>query len=292
MTVRQGKQRGAGMEGGIRHQAERVALVVVATIGIVAVPADLLGWLDKLAPDGTIPGITLIILSTITLSLFLELDRLKELDTIKAQLAKIDIDIIADELRQDHYGGVTQVHRRFPENEFARFLGGVNRQVTILQTWIPDLEEFDAELRKALVERRAELRFLLLHPSSPVARLRDEALRSLRDPAREENVRASVERCLSILGDLYHGIGEDDRGRLRVRVYNSLPSVAVYKVDECYLVSWFLHGRLAINSAQLEVHGSDTAMGEKVQQELDTLWRIGRDVDLRDWRVSISNISL
>jgi hypothetical protein len=28
-------------------------------------------------------------------------------------------------------------------------------------------------------------------------------------------------------------------------------------------------------------------MGREIQQELDTLWSIGRDVDLDDWRRSV-----
>ncbi|GAA2409846.1 hypothetical protein GCM10010420_43090 [Streptomyces glaucosporus] len=277
---------------GIRYRAEQIVLAVMAATGIVVVPADLLGWLDELAPGGTLPKVTLLILSTVTLFLFLEFDRLRVLDNVNLQLSKLDIDGIARDLRQEHYGGVVQVHRRFPEERFTHLLGEADREICVLQTWIPNLHRFDSELERAVTERRARVRVLLLHPASPVARLRDEALRTVRDPAMEEDVRAGVERCLSILESLHRALREEDRERLQVRVYNSLPSIAVYKTDDHYLVSSFLHGRLAIDSTQLEIRGGDTVMGREIQQELDTLWRIGRDVDLRDWRGSVGTINL
>ncbi|MFI1396372.1 hypothetical protein [Streptomyces sp. NPDC020681] len=291
------------MGSGIRYRVERAALALMATAGIAVLIADLFGWLDKLAPGGALPKITLLILSTVTLFLLMELDRLRVLDDVTAQLSrldadvntqlsKLDIDRIARELQQEHYGGVLQVHRRFPEEMFTRFVETSTREVTILQTWIPNLHRFEEALEKAVADRRVQVRVLLLHPSSPVARLRDEALRTVRDPALEQDVKASVERCLSILGSVFRRVPEEGRARLQVRVYNSLPSVAVYKADEHYLVSSFLHGQLAIDSTQIEIDGGDTVMGREVQRELDTLWSIGGDVDLRNWRTSVDTIRL
>jgi len=183
-----------------------------------------------------------------------------------------------------------QVHPRFPEESFTGFVGGATQQVAILQTWIPNLHRLQWAIRQALVERHVEVRILLLHPWSPVARLREEALR--RDPALAEDVKANVERCLSLLESLAADVPPDDRARLRVRLYNSLPSIAVYRADERYLVSSFMHAQLAVDSAQIEVDGSGTAVGDQVQRELDTLWRIGCDVDLGNWRRSLNTTNL
>lgn len=281
-----------GSGSGVRHRAERIALASVAAAGVLAPFADFLGWLDKLAPGKGIPNITLLVLSTVTVFLLLEIGRLEKLDDVHAQISRLDIEAMAHKAKQTHYGGVVKVHRRFPQDEFRDILDRTVREVTVLQTWIPNLEEFDGELKAAL-ERGVPVRILLLHPSSPVAKLRDEALSSVRDPALGENVKAGVERCLSILETVYENLPrQEDRARLRVRVYNALPSIAVYKTDDRYLVSSFLHGRLAINSAQIEIDGSDTVMGAEVQRELDTLWMIGRDVDPGDWRGSIATINL
>jgi hypothetical protein len=282
----------------------------MATAGVIVVPADLLGWLDKLAPGGTLQKITLLILSTVTLFLLLEVDRLKVLDSMSSQLSslveevgrlrvldnmnsqlsKLDIDRIAREMCQEHYLGVVEVHRTFPAQKFTRFVENAVQEVTILQTWMPNLELLEeAELLKKAIDRGVQVRILLLHPASGVAQLREQALRI--DPDMMDNVQESVKGCLRRLARLYKGVQEEGRTRLQVRVYSSLPSIAVYKVDEHYLVSSFLHGRLAIHSTQIEIDGCDTGMGEEVQRELDKLWGIGRDVDLGDWR-SVDDINL
>ncbi|MFF4850219.1 hypothetical protein [Streptomyces sp. NPDC001194] len=298
----------------VRRRVEQIALGLMAASGVVVLLADLFGWLDALAPGGALPKVTLLILSTVTVFLLLELDRLKRLDevhddvkaldtsvqtkienlnsNVEAHLSKLDIDAIARRLKRQHYGGVVAVHGRFPEDVFNGFLGDAADELVILQTWIPNLHHLKAAMHKALVDQQVHVRILLLHPSSPVAGLRDEALRAVRDPALAVNVRAGVESCLAGLSQLNAELPAGSRARLRVRLYNSLPSIAVFKADQHFLVSSFLHGQLAIDSTQIEIDGADTVMGEEVQQELSTLWSIGRDVDLLDWRTSVASISL
>ncbi|MGH3390919.1 MAG: hypothetical protein ACRDOO_18795 [Actinomadura sp.] len=276
----------------MRNRVEKIALALMAALGIVVSLADLVGWLDVLAPGGALPKVTLLILSTVSLFLLLEVDRLKMIDNIHAQLSKLDIDASARELKSKHYAGVLQVHKEFPEKAFAGYLDSASRGVMILQTWIPNLHKFEEELVRAIVDRQVQVRILLLHPSSGVAQLREEALRAVRDPALEFDVKTSVKRCLSILESIFRSVGADQKERLEVRVYNALPSIAVYKVDERYLISSFLHGQLAIDSTQIEVEGPGTAMGQQIQRELDTLWEIGHSVEFPDWRTSVDTISL
>ncbi|MFB7180956.1 hypothetical protein ACFCYI_25050 [Streptomyces sp. NPDC056257] len=263
------------MGNGFRYRAERISLGAMATAGILVLLADVLGWLDRMAPGGTLPKITLLILSTVTLFLLMEFDRLKVLDSISTQISGLTLDGLTGELRRQHYLGVTRVHPVFPTEEFKRLVGGARREVAILQTWIPNLEGLEEELEKAVTERNVEVRILLVHPKSDVVYLRDQALRSTR---RTVSVNASLE----ILHGIHGRLPAELRSRLKVRVYNSLPSISVYKADEHYLVSSFLHGQLAIESTQIEIDGGDSLMGLQVQKELNILWEIGSEVDLRD----------
>lgn len=323
------------MSVNVRYRVERIALALMSISGVVVLIADLFGWLDALAPGGALPKVTLLILSTVTVFLLLEIDRLRKLDDVEnqvtvlsaavlsritgldetveaqvarlddtlrtqvarldsgfqAQLAKLDIDTVAQQLKQENYLGVIRVHAEFPDVRFNAFVEGATEEVAILQTFIPNLAHFQPALEKALVDRGVPVRIMLLYPTSPVAGLRDEALRSVRDPALAPDVKARVEMCLAGLAELHRAVGPAGRALLRVRVYNSLPSIAVHKADEHFLVSSFLHGQLAVDSVQTEIDGSDTTMGRQVQKELDTLWEIGRDVPLPDWRESLRNIN-
>lgn len=275
------------MRSNIRRRAERLGLAVMATLGIAVLIADLLGWLDRLAPGG-IPKITLLVLSTVTLFLLLEVERFQVLDNVDARLSELDISTIAQKLKRDHYAGVVEVHRRFAEDTFIRHLASA-KEVTILNTWIPNLHRLGEPLVNA-INRGATVRILLLYPNSGVAQLRDEALRTLRDPAFEDNVKDGVERCLDTLKSALERVDKRREAFLEVKVYNSLPSISVYRADAHYLVSVFLHGQLAIDSPQFEIDGTDTILGGQVQRELDTLWNIGDGVDVKNWRTSLDLI--
>src|SRR5262245_28119568 len=157
--------------------------------------------------------------------------------------------------RRDRYAGLDRVHESFSNELFVRHLESA-RHVTILNTWIPNLDLLQNALGAALV-RRAEVRILLLYPYSDVARRRDQALRT-RGVTRLDgsfNVQEGVERCLEILASVARRVDGEARSCLQVRVYNSQPSIAVYRADEQYLVSVFLHGQLAIQSPQFAVSG-------------------------------------
>ncbi|GAA1345941.1 hypothetical protein [Saccharothrix algeriensis] len=273
------------MPGRLRRRAERSALVVMAVLGIAVLVADAVGWLDRLAPGGVIPKITLLVLSTVTVVLLLEVERFQALDRIQDSLAGLDIKGIAAALREEHYAGLVKVHRKFDDELFGRYVDQAKR-VTVLNTWIPNLELLRADLEQAL-KRRAEVRILLLHPKSRVTDIRDRALRERGVDPVAEPVRDGILRCLRILHSIHRDLDERRRGRLKVRLYNSLPAVSVYRADERYLVSMFLHGQLAIDSPQFEIDGADTRLGRQIQRELDTLWEIGRDIDPGDWQRGI-----
>lgn len=99
----------------IRRGVEQGILVVMASVGFVVVVVEHLGLLERLFPADLIPKITLLVLSTITVFLLLELERFQSLDNIDARLSELDIGSIAQRLRRDHYAGVVEVHRRFPK---------------------------------------------------------------------------------------------------------------------------------------------------------------------------------
>lgn len=269
------------MPGKLRRRAERSVLALMALLGITVLGADALGWLDRLAPAGVIPKITLLILSTVTIFLLLEVERFQTLDTIEASLANLDIQGMAEALREKHYAGLVKVHPQLSEELFGEYVAQA-KQVTILNTWIPNLDRLRNDLEQAL-KRRAEVRILLLHPKSHVTDLREQALRKRGVYNAVKPVRSEIEHCLITLHSVHRQLDERRRGKLKVRIYNTLPAVAVYRADEHYLVSMFLHDQLAIHSPQFEISGTGTVLGRQIQKELDTLWEIGHDVDLSDW---------
>jgi phage replication-related protein YjqB (UPF0714/DUF867 family) len=103
------------------------------------------------------------------------------------------------------------------------------------------------------------------------------------------NVRGGVSYCLTLLESMVRDKPERVEF-LKVKVYNSLPSASVYRADEHYLVSVFMHGQLAIDSPQFEISGRGGVLATQFQRELDTLWEIGYPIDLTSWKQSLDLI--
>lgn len=133
---------------------------------------------------------------------------------------------------------------------------------------------------------------LMLYPDSSIARLRSQALQSSAQALfREDRVRPGVRHCLEVLAAIIDVVDEAHRPQLRVRLYDSLPSIAVYGVDERVFVSVFLHGYLAVQSAQIEVEGQESLMGRLVFRELETLWEMGQEFeDVRQWQTELQDM--
>ncbi|MGH3927183.1 MAG: hypothetical protein ACRDTT_30680, partial [Pseudonocardiaceae bacterium] len=142
------------MPGKMRRRAERFVLGIVAGLGAVVVAADLVGWLDQFAQAGLIPKITLLTLSTVTIFLLMEVERFQAVDDIKKCLEPLDIQSLAKALRDQHYAGLVKVHDRFADKDFAGYVSRAQR-VTILNTWIPNLDIFEPVL-EAAIQRNTE----------------------------------------------------------------------------------------------------------------------------------------
>jgi hypothetical protein len=177
---------------------------------------------------------------------------------------------------EDPRGGIVRVHRHLDYHKLIDDMAGAD-EIVILNTWIPGVDI----LADALVDALASgtyVSILLLHPESDIAQLRSQALHG---PARgrfgEDRVRPEIRHCLDVLAAVSSMVSDDCKRNLRVRLYNSLPSVSVYGIDDRAFVSFFLHGQLAVKSTQIEVVGQDSVMGQLVFNELRTLWNMGQE---------------
>jgi hypothetical protein len=186
--------------------------------------------------------------------------------------------------------GIVDVH---PSLDYERLIEQMPGAITIeiLNTWIPDLSSLVHPLSEALAGG-AVVRILMLHPESRAAEMRSTGLTG--SPEAEfyaGEVRLNIRHSLDLLAKtVAHLLDARSRARLKVRLYDSLPSLAVYSVDDRALASVFFHGKLAVRSPQIEVHGRKSLMGSAVFDEFRTLWRLAADCEIEDitrWREQI-----
>jgi hypothetical protein len=182
------------------------------------------------------------------------------------------------------------VHKNLDYNLLLDYMAEAE-EIVILNTWIPELNILDDALVEALA-RGTYVSILMLYPDSHIAQLRSQALQgSTQARFREDRVRPGVRHCLEVLAAIARTLDDDGRRHLRVRLYDSLPSISVYGVDDRALFSVFLHGQLAVKSPQIEVQGQDSLMGRLVFRELETLWEIGQEFkDLEQWETELDDI--
>jgi hypothetical protein len=178
----------------------------------------------------------------------------------------------------DPCGGVVRVHPNLDYHLLVEYMTDA-REIVIQNTWIPGLDILADALIDALA-RGASVSVLMLHPDSEIARLRSHALQgSTAEGFRQDRVGPGVRHCLDVLAAVSRMVDDDDRSGLQVRLYDSLPSISVYRMDDRAFVSFFLHRQLVVRSVQIEVVGQESVMGRLVARELETLWNLGRSVD-------------
>jgi hypothetical protein len=190
----------------------------------------------------------------------------------------------------DANAGIVQVHKNLDYHLLVDLMAEAE-EIVILNTWIPDLNILDDALVDALA-RGTYVSILMLYPDSQIAALRSQSLQGAGQARlREDRVRPGVRHCLQVLGAIARTMDDDGRRHLRVRLFDSLPSISVYAVDDRAFFSVFLHGQLAIKSPQIEVKGQDSLMGRLVFGELETLWKAGHEFeDLEQWETELEEM--
>ena len=180
----------------------------------------------------------------------------------------------------DEPSGIVRVHRNVDHHLLVDHIAEA-QEVTILNTWIPGLDILADALLDALARGARPSRFCCSIPTRTSHTCAARAAAAAPGPFRDGRVRPGVRRCLDILAAIEEALDADHRGNLRVRLYDALPSISVFAVDERAFLSFLLHGQLAVKSAQIEVLGRDTVLGRLVEREIDVLWRIGSPVEQR-----------
>ncbi|MFM7713162.1 MAG: hypothetical protein ACKO7A_10710, partial [Microcystis sp.] len=165
--------------------------------------------------------------------------------------------------------GLTNIYREFLRDSFKKKLEEVTQDsvitIDILQTFAPNLEFFKETLIECL-EKGVNIRVLLSWTKSPAAKIRQKALRRY-------NVKDEVMRNLATLQEIFEYIRTGSySGSLEVRLYNFMPSISMYRINDYFLVGFFLHGRLAVDSFQLELTGMDTTLVKGCFGEFNKIW--------------------
>ncbi|MFN8486333.1 MAG: helix-turn-helix transcriptional regulator [Caldilineaceae bacterium] len=171
---------------------------------------------------------------------------------------------------------ICRVFDKFPDKEFSEQVAQ-GQQIRILTTWIPLLDMFFDALVTAL-HHGARAEILMLHPASPAAELRSLAISTAGGLKSKHRVRNGVQGNLAMLADVAKALSDEQKARLQVRFYASLPSVLFYQVDAFCLAGFYWHGYMASYAPQLQVNPT-SRLGQTLQKEFETLWAMGQQIE-------------
>lgn len=188
--------------------------------------------------------------------------------------------------------GLSRIHAAFPTDTFADALERLLdhqeqaeenaqdeglQEVAILQTFAPNLEHFRVHLSRCL-EAGVRVRILLAWPYSVAAGLREEVLkRYAAEPLAEDfAIQGSVIANLELLEAMIRV--HRNPANLEIRLYDTLPSLALYRAGSTLLAAPFLHGALAIHTFQLELdlRASDALLTGTLLNDFERMWTVAR----------------
>ena len=184
--------------------------------------------------------------------------------------------------------GLSRIHAAFPTDTFADALERLlyhqvqaqeegQQEVAILQTFAPNLEHYRFQLSRCL-EVGVRVRILLAWPYSVAAGLREEVLkRYAAEPLAEDfAIQGSVIANLEILEATIRV--SSNPTNLEIRLYDTLPSLALYRAGSTLLAAPFLHGALAIHTFQLELdlRASDALLTGTLLNDFERMWTVAR----------------
>lgn len=191
--------------------------------------------------------------------------------------------------------GLNYIYPNFPRNAFGKAIDNLidsnnleHQQVDILQTFAPNLNDYFEHLTRC-IQNGIQVRILLAWPYSEAAKLREEVLRKYANKSigDEIDIRDSV---IANLETLEKVIRDSDNSKLLdIKLYDTLPSLAIYRAGSYMLAAPFLHESLAINTFQLELtlNSANQLITHTLQKDFELMWKVARHFypdPNRNWR--------
>jgi hypothetical protein len=191
--------------------------------------------------------------------------------------------------------GLNYIYPQFPREKFARAIDVAiassdtqYKQVDILQTFAPNLDDYYEHLVRCL-HHQVSIRILLAWPYSQAAKLRENVLRRYADNSMDEEIDIR-DRTIANLETLERILAATNNSPLLdIRLYDTLPSMAIYRAGNYMLAAPFLHGSLAINTFQLEltIDTPNQLITQTLQTDFELMWQVARrfyPTINRNWR--------
>lgn len=191
--------------------------------------------------------------------------------------------------------GLTYIYPNFPSDTFGKEIEKLidsdnpeQKYVDILQTFAPNLNDYFEHLTEC-IKNDVQVRILLAWPYSEAAKLREDVLRKYANTSINDEINI-CDYVIANLETLEKIIRVSDSSQLlNIKLYDTLPSLAIYRAGDYMLAAPFLHGSLAVNTFQLEMklNSSNQLITHTLQNDFELMWQVARRFypePNRNWR--------
>ena len=180
--------------------------------------------------------------------------------------------------------GLNYIYPNFPRDSFGKAIDNLidsddseHRQLDILQTFAPNLNDYFGHLIRCL-QNDVKVRILLAWPYSEAAKLREEVLRRYANNSIGDEINIQ-DYVIANLETLEKIIRVSDTSKcIEIKLYDTFPSLAIYRAGRYMLAAPFLHGSLAINTFQLELtlNSANQLITQTLQKDFELMWQVAR----------------
>jgi hypothetical protein len=177
--------------------------------------------------------------------------------------------------------GVHSILPNFPNEKFISLLENSKHKIRLLNTWVPRLEDYESPIKEVL-KKGVDVEMLLLHPKSPIVELREKTLNhnKIAEVVSVKNGLNSNRKIIKNIAEYKQD--KNLNGNLSLRLYNTVPAISIFQVDDTMYVSIFVHGKLAVDSPQMKIIDDQSNMRKFIEDEFNEIWNndvICRPVD-------------
>lgn len=166
--------------------------------------------------------------------------------------------------------GIVDTHDILPFPEIKYKISHAKKRIRVLHTFIDDPRQYKDSFLSATKNNKCNIQILLLNPDSPYAKQRSSDVwphDELNSPD-EEYVSKQIRYAISVLRNMT-SIGE--LKNVEVRLYDCLPSIAMYIIDDQVVFGFFLLGTKTDSASQITVSG-DSHLGRDMLDEFEVRW--------------------
>jgi len=177
---------------------------------------------------------------------------------------------------------LVDIYQNFNRLDLIRRINQAKHDVYILQNWLQSFYTYQDALRDA-ARRGVRIKILLLHPDSSQTQRMSEEMQFVY----EDEVKRSIGNSIHELTKLNKQF-IDNENYLSVRLYDAIPSMSLYMIDDEIFFTTYAFGKRSMTSPYFHlIDRKDDKMFKYLMENFHDLWERGQEPGIEKVNIKI-----